>query len=92
MPDGNTFGNISVGNKCIAGWIVCARPAVAWAFEIASREVLVVPRHAVTKAVVKQIAVRSTKASAKLENRAVPAGYVRSAAVRRFLAERQPRP
>jgi hypothetical protein len=35
--------------------------------------VLVVPRHAVTKAAVKQIAVRSTKASAKLENRTVPA-------------------
>jgi len=60
------------------------------AFRIAGREVLVVPRHAVTKAVVKQIAVRSTKASAKLEDRTVPAGYVRSVAVKRFLAERRP--
>jgi hypothetical protein len=92
MPVGNTFGNINVGNEYMAGWIVCALPAVTWAFEIASREVLVVPRHAVTKDVVKQIALRSTKASAKLEDRAVPAGYVRSAAVKRFLAERQQRP
>lgn len=41
------------------------------------------------KAVVKKVAARSTKASAKLENREVPAGYVRSASVTRFLAERQ---
>jgi hypothetical protein len=50
-----------------------------------------VPRRVVKKDVVKRIAVRSTKASAKLENRAVPAGYVRSASVKGYLAERQPR-
>ena len=44
----------------------------------------------VTKEVVKRFAVRSTKASAQLENRAVPAGYVRSAELERFLAERRP--
>jgi hypothetical protein len=42
----------------------------------------------VTKEVVKRFAVRSTKASAQLERRAVPAGYVRSERVERFLAER----
>jgi hypothetical protein len=45
----------------------------------------------VKKAVVKKVAARATKASAKLENRAVPAGYVRPASVKRLLAERQTR-
>jgi hypothetical protein len=45
----------------------------------------------VKKTVVKKIAARATKASAKLENRAVPAGYVRPASVKRLLAERQTR-
>ena len=43
----------------------------------------------VTKEVVKRFAVRSTKASAKLERRVVPASYVRSAQIKQFLAERQ---
>ena len=43
-------------------------------------------RRVVKKEVVKRIAVRSAKASAKLENRTVPAGYVRSASVKKFLA------
>jgi hypothetical protein len=42
------------------------------------------------KAVVKKAAARATKASAKLENRQVPASYVRSTAVKTFLATRQP--
>lgn len=46
-------------------------------------------RAVVKKAVVKKMAARATMASAKLENREVPAGYVRSALVTRFLAERQ---
>lgn len=50
-----------------------------------------VARRIVSKDVVKRMAVRSTKASAKLENRTVPAGYVRSASVTKFLAKRQPR-
>ena len=41
------------------------------------------------KAVVKKVAARATKASAKLEDREVPSGYVRSAAVKAFLAARQ---
>jgi len=44
----------------------------------------------VTKEAIKWFAVRSTKASAQLEQRAVPVGYVRSAQVERFLAERRP--
>lgn len=49
----------------------------------------VVKRTTVKKAIVKKVAARSTKASAKLENRQVPTGYVRPAAVKRLLAERQ---
>lgn len=47
-------------------------------------------RAVVKKAVVKMVAARATKASANLENREVPAGYVRSTAVKTFLAARQP--
>jgi len=46
---------------------------------------------AVKKPVVNKVATRATKASAKLENRQVPAGYVRPAAVKLLLAERQTR-
>jgi hypothetical protein len=51
----------------------------------------IVKGRVVTKESVVRSAVRSTKASARLERRAVPVGYVRSAKVERFLAERQPR-
>jgi hypothetical protein len=51
----------------------------------------VIKKTAVNKAVVKKVATRATKASAKLENREVPAGYVRPAAVKLLLAERQSR-
>jgi hypothetical protein len=51
----------------------------------------VVKRTTVKKAIVEKVAARSTKASAKLENREVPAGYVRPAAVKLLLAERQTR-
>lgn len=50
-----------------------------------------VKKTAVKKAVVKKVAIRAAKASAKLENREVPAGHVRSAAVKLLLAERQTR-
>ena len=43
------------------------------------------------KAAVKKAVARATKASAKLENREVPAGYVRPAAVARYIASRQTR-
>lgn len=46
-------------------------------------------RAVANRAVVKKAAERSTRASAKLENREVPAGYVRSASVTKFLAARQ---
>lgn len=51
-------------------------------------------RQSPKKVVVKEVAVkkavaRATKASAKLENREVPAGYVRPAAVARYIASRQ---
>lgn len=51
--------------------------------------VVVVERRVVSKEAVKRSAVRSTKASARLERRTVPAGYVRSARVEQFLAERR---
>jgi hypothetical protein len=44
----------------------------------------------VKKAAVKKAVIEATKASAKLENREVPAGYVRPAAVARYIATRQP--
>ncbi|MGA3254548.1 MAG: hypothetical protein ABSD32_10560 [Mycobacterium sp.] len=46
---------------------------------------------AVRQSVIKKVAARATKASAKLENRQVPAGHVRSAEVKRLLSERQGR-
>jgi hypothetical protein len=46
-------------------------------------------RQTAQKAVVKKVATRATKASAKLENREIAAGYVRPAAVKLLLAERQ---
>jgi hypothetical protein len=47
-------------------------------------------KRVVDKNAVKRFAARSTEASAQLERRSVPAGYVRSAKVEQFLAERQP--
>ena len=44
---------------------------------------------AVSRAALKRAGERSTKASAKLEGRELPAGYKRSEAVAAFLAERQ---
>lgn len=44
-----------------------------------------------SKETIKRFAVRSTKESAKLERRAVPAEHVRSERVERFLAERRQR-
>lgn len=41
----------------------------------------------VSKSAVKAAGVRATKASAKLENRVVPAGYTRSAAVQAYIAK-----
>ena len=43
----------------------------------------------VTKEAIERFAVRSTKASALLERRVVPAGFVRSPKVEKFLAERK---
>lgn len=41
----------------------------------------------VSKGALKRAGGRATKASAKLEGRVVPAGYVRSAAVRAYIAK-----
>ena len=46
-------------------------------------------RRVVGNEVVKRFAVRSTKASARLERRSVPEGFVRSKRVEQFLAERR---
>lgn len=46
-------------------------------------------KRAVTSEAVRRFAARSTRASARLERREVPAGYVRSAKLERFLAERR---
>lgn len=43
----------------------------------------------VKKAVAKKVAARATNASAKLEDRQIPASHTRSAGVQRHLAERQ---
>ncbi len=43
----------------------------------------------VTEVAVKKAVARATKASAKLENREVPTGYVRPADVARYIAARQ---
>lgn len=48
-------------------------------------------RRVVSRDAVKRFAVRSTKTSAQLERRTVPAGYVRSERIERFLAERRQR-
>ena len=48
-------------------------------------------RRVVTGDAIKRSAVRSTKASAQLEGRVVPSGFVRSAKVEQFLAERRRR-
>jgi hypothetical protein len=52
-------------------------------------EVSSMKRKNVTRAALHRTAVRSAKASAELERRGVPAGYVRSEKVNRFLAARR---
>jgi hypothetical protein len=71
---------------CAHGGKIYGRPHIV-------KEVLAVDRRQVfTKDAVKWAAAQSTKASAKLENRVIPPGFVRSPAVKRFLAARQLRP
>lgn len=48
------------------------------------------PRN-ISKDAIRRLAQQSTKASAKLEGRALPAGYVRSSQAAKFLAERTTR-
>jgi hypothetical protein len=73
-------------SDCVHRSKMCGRPRI-------DKEVLAVDRcHVVTKDAVRRAAARSAKASAKLENRVVPAGFIRSPAVKRFLAARNPRP
>lgn len=54
-------------------------------------EVRVMELRVVNEEAVKRSAVRSTKASAQIERRTVPAGFVRSQRVEKFLAERRQR-
>jgi hypothetical protein len=53
------------------------------------KEVSSVSDRIVDKEAVKRAVVRSTTASAELERRLVPAGFVRSPRVEQFLAERR---
>jgi hypothetical protein len=48
-------------------------------------------RRTISKDAIRRLAQQSTKASAKLEGRALPAGYVRSSQAAKFLAERTTR-
>lgn len=66
-------------------------PLISGHSDFGNSEVSIVQRRAVDKVTVKQFAVRSTKASAKLERREVPAGFVRSAKAEQFLKQRQSR-
>ena len=54
-----------------------------------TREVMIVERRVVDRAAVKRAVTHSTRASAKLERRVVPIGFVRSQRAQRFLAERR---
>lgn len=45
----------------------------------------------ISKEALKRSVARSTKASAQIEGRAVPSGFVRTARVEEFLAERRQR-
>ncbi|MCB1274322.1 MAG: hypothetical protein KDB25_08030 [Leucobacter sp.] len=56
-----------------------------------AEEVGVMAVRAVKKGALQRAVVRSTKASAELEGRTVPAEFVRSERVERFLAERRKR-
>jgi len=57
----------------------------------ANLKVVRVMARIVNQEAVKRAAVRSTRASAKLEHRTVPKGFVRSEHVERFLAKRRRR-
>lgn len=56
-----------------------------------AEEVEVMAVRTVNKDALQRAVARSTKASAQLERRTVPAGFVRSERVERFLAERRKR-
>jgi hypothetical protein len=51
-----------------------------------------VKRRAVTKEAIERAAATSTEASARLEQRVIPADYRRPVEVERFLAQLRPRP
>ncbi len=87
-----------------ACWAVWSdSPSLPRDFKGASRAVVLSDKHkrlgrwkgtrmeprVVTKEAIKRFAVRSTTASALLERRVVPVGFVRSSKVEEFLAERR---
>ncbi len=55
------------------------------------REVRIKEPRAVISEAVRRSAIRSTRESAAIEDRAIPVGYVRSRRVERFLDERRQR-
>jgi hypothetical protein len=62
---------------------------VAVRFTLPIAEVSSMKRKNVTREALRRAALRAAKASAELERRGVPAGYVRSEKVERFLAARR---
>jgi hypothetical protein len=52
-------------------------------------EVTTVKRQPVSQKAIERSVARSTRASARLESRVVPPGYVRSASVERYVASRK---
>jgi hypothetical protein len=70
-----------------SGEVVITTVAVRFTLPIA--EVSSMERKKVTREALRRAALRSAKASAELERRGVPAEYVRSEKVERFLAARR---
>lgn len=68
--------------------ILSARPHVIRA-EFSTRDVQLMRQHIIDKAAVKKSVSQSTKASANLERRTVPEGFVRSERAQQYLAKRR---
>lgn len=75
---------IGAGQECGRRSIIEGKPEVP-------KEVGTMKRKTISSETIKQSVSRSTRASAKLEGRTVPADFVRSQKVERFLEERRRR-
>lgn len=87
-------GNVAVapsGRDCTVSWTLTQPDNYSWIGKIQSRKGHAVARHTVSKDAVTRYATRSTKASAKIERRVVPASFERSDRVARFVAQRRPK-